>query len=425
MKRLATASRGFEPAPDLEPAGVGQVWGTGLMKALMRAIMSVPRALMLGVWIVMTAASPTTAHNLAYALVDIGFPTNGQVRIEIRTHVPALIMGAPPSVLGDTALPRFMALTDAEIGTRQEIAAANFLGELSLRADGRLIDAVAMAFPRPAELRADALAPRSNPRPSQPVILTAVLPPGTRQVDLALPTDLGPAVLVARYADGQVITEALSDGARSRAIRPAGPDSLSDAVSGFLAFAKNGFLHILPAGFDHVLFIVALAVAAPQLRALVKMATVFTLAHSITLVLGALRMVEVPPGVVEPAISLSIAAVAVLTLMSPQAALRRERLAVIFAFGLLHGLGFAGGLHESGLPRGLEAVALAGFNIGIELGQLVVIAVVLAGFGWWRDRPFYRSRIAVPISAVVALAGTIWTVQRIIVALEPARAGGF
>ena len=136
-------------------------------------------------------------------------------------------------------------------------------------------------------------------------------------------------------------------------------------------------------------------------------------------------MVEVPPGVVEPAISLSIAAVAVLTLMSPQAALRRERLAVIFAFGLLHGLGFAGGLHESGLPRGLEAVALAGFNIGIELGQLVVIAVVLAGFGWWRDRPFYRSRIAVPISAVVALAGTIWTVQRIIVALEPARAGGF
>ena len=111
--------------------------------------------------------------------------------------------------------------------------------------------------------------------------------------------------------------------------------------------------------------------------------------------------------------------------MSPQAALRRERLAVIFAFGLLHGLGFAGGLHESGLPRGLEAVALAGFNIGIELGQLVVIAVVLAGFGWWRDRPFYRSRIAVPISAVVALAGTIWTVQRIIVALEPARAGGF
>jgi len=164
MKRLATASRGFEPAPDLEPAGVGQVWGTGVMKALMRAIMSVPRALMLGVWIVMTAASPTTAHNLAYALVDIGFPTNGQVRIEIRTHVPALIMSAPPSVLGDTALPRFMALTDAEIGTRQEIAAANFLGELSLRADGRLIDAVAMAFPRPAELRADALAPRSSPR---------------------------------------------------------------------------------------------------------------------------------------------------------------------------------------------------------------------------------------------------------------------
>lgn len=395
------------------------------MKALARAALSLLNALALGAWMAAAATSPSVAHNLAYALVDVGFPAADQVRIEIRTHVPALIMGAPPTALGDAALPAFMALTDAQLRERENAAAANFLSETSLRADGRLIDAVTMRFPPPAELRADAMVSRSSPRPSQPVVLTAMLAKGTRQVDVALPTDLGPAVLVARYPDGQVVTEALSDGSRSRAIRPSGPDPVGDAVSAFAAFVMSGFRHILPAGYDHVLFIAALAVAAPRLGALVRLATAFTLAHSITLALGALRVVEVPSALVEPAISMSIAAVGVLTLMSPQSAMRRERLAVIFAFGLLHGLGFAGALRETGLPRGLEAVALGGFNIGIELGQLAVIAAVLAGVGWWRDRPFYRSRIALPVSAAVALVGMIWTVHRIFIALEPVRAGGF
>lgn len=365
------------------------------------------------------------SHDLTYALANVSFPTPQQVRIEIRAHIPALILGRVQGPLADTSLSTFMSLDDAALRRREAIATANFLSELSLRADGRLLDAIAVQYPDPASLRADAMAPKSTPRPSQPVILTATLPAGTRAIDLALPQDLGPAVLVASYDDGRTATEPLPDGERSRPIRLGGPSPLADGWRAFTDFVADGFRHILPGGYDHVLFIVALAVAAPRLGALVKLATVFTVAHSVTLALGVFRLVELPTTIVEPAIAVSIVAVAAFTLVSPQAAGRPERLAIIFAFGLLHGLGFAGALRETGLPRGLEAVALAGFNIGIELGQLLVIGVTLACIGWWRDRPVYRPRIAMPVSAAIALAGSIWTVQRIADALGVGRTAGF
>lgn len=374
---------------------------------------------------VLVMATSAAAHDLSYALTNVSFPSPTQVRIEIRAHIPALILGHPQGPLTDPSLLTFMALDDAALRRREAIATANFLSEFSLRADGRLIDAITVHYPDMASLRADAQAPKSTPRPSQPVILTAPLTPGTRAIDLALPQDLGPAVVVVSYGDGRTATEPLPDGERSRPIRLGGPSPLADGWRAFTDFVADGFRHILPGGYDHVLFIVALAIAAPRLGALVKLATVFTLAHSVTLALGVFRLVELQATIVEPAIALSIVAVGVFTLISPQAASRPERLAIIFAFGLLHGLGFAGALRETGLPRGLESVALAGFNIGIELGQLAVIAVTLACIGWWRDRPSYRSRIAMPVSAAIALAGSIWTVQRIADALGAGRTAGF
>ena len=394
------------------------------MRSGVRAV-SFARMILLLMGALLAAASPAVAHNLSYALATLSFPAPGQVRIEIRAHIPALIMGGPQGTLGDQTLLQFMALSDEALAAREQVATANFLSELSLRADGRLVDDIAVAYPEAVDLRADAMTPKSSPRASAPIVLTAALPSGARSVDLALPTELGPSVLVARYADSRTTTEALPDGQRTRPIRLSGPNALRDAAQAFAEFVASGFRHILPGGLDHILFIVALAVAAPRLGVLVRIATVFTLAHSLTLGLGALRIVEVPAGFVEPAISLSIAAVGVLTILNPQAAVRRERLAIIFGFGLLHGLGFAGALREAGLPRGLEAAALAGFNVGIEFGQLAVIAGALAAFGWWRDKPFYRPRIAIPLSALVVVAGSIWTIQRIVDAVEPGRLAGF
>ena len=90
---------------------------------------------------------------------------------------------------------------------------------------------------------------------------------------------------------------------------------------------------------------------------------------------------------------------------------------VVFGFGLLHGLGFASVLGEFGLPETAFLPALIGFNIGVELGQLTVIAVAFALVGYWfRDRPWYRARIAIPASVFIALIGAWWVVERTVLA---------
>jgi hypothetical protein len=360
------------------------------------------------------AAIPVRAHDLTYALVDVAISDDrSTVRIDIRCHVPALIMGAPQGHLAPGPLATFLALSDAQLSARQSAAADVFLAGLTLRADGKLIDEARVGFPDPGVLRADALVPATSPKPSAPLRLNASLPPDAGAIDLALPTALGPAVVVVRWPDGRVATLATRDGERTRTIRLAGPDPLADALDALVRFGVLGFHHILPLGLDHIAFIAALAVAAPRLGGLIRLATVFTLAHSLTLALAALRIVEAPSALVEPAIALSIVAMAGLTAIRGPAPAGPGTTAVVFGFGLLHGLGFAGALGQIGLPRGQEALALIGFNLGVEVGQIAVILIVLALVAAWRTKPFYAARIAQPASALIAVAGLIWTVQRI------------
>lgn len=354
------------------------------------------------------------AHNLAYALADVRLAADGAARIEIRAHIPALLMGQPQGHLADDVLPSFLALPDTELAARESQAAAALTANLSLRADGRLVDAIAVAFPAPAVLRTDAAVPRSSPRPSSPLVLTTRLPPGTRTVDLALPQEFGPAVVAVTWPDGRRVTQGVGPGERTGPIRLAGPSPWRDGAAAFARFVALGFSHILPLGLDHVLFIVALAIGAPRLGRLIRLATLFTLAHSVTLALAAFDIVRAPAAIVEPAIALSIAVVAVMNLIPRPEGPRREQAPLIVAFGLLHGLGFAGALRALGLPRGQETLALAGFNVGVELGQVAVILAVLAAVGWWRSRPFYATRIAAPVSLAVAAIGLFWTIQRIL-----------
>jgi hypothetical protein len=138
--------------------------------------------------------------------------------------------------------------------------------------------------------------------------------------------------------------------------------------------------------------------------------TAFTVAHSITLALSLLGFVELPSSVVEPLIAASIAFVAIENLITTR--LHAWRTAVVFLFGLVHGMGFAGVLRDLELPRGQLATALVGFNVGVELGQLCVIAGAVALVGWWSARTWYRARIVIPSSLAIAAAGLLWTVQR-------------
>ncbi len=120
----------------------------------------------------------------------------------------------------------------------------------------------------------------------------------------------------------------------------------------------------------------------------------------------------IPGSIVEPLIAASIVYVAVENILTD--GLSRWRPFVIFGFGLLHGLGFASVLGEYGLPSNQFFPALIGFNIGVELGQLTVIAIAFAAVGYWfRDKPWYRARIAIPASVLIALVGAYWFVERV------------
>jgi len=148
-------------------------------------------------------------------------------------------------------------------------------------------------------------------------------------------------------------------------------------------YALHGFDHIL-LGFDHLLFVLALILIVHVRRALIWTITAFTVAHSITLALATLRIIEVPSAPVEATIALSIVLLAYETFRirrGDESATARWPWVVAFSFGLLHGFGFAGALARLGLPQGEIPLALFAFNVGVELGQLAFIAAVLSVIG--------------------------------------------
>lgn len=172
-----------------------------------------------------------------------------------------------------------------------------------------------------------------------------------------------------------------------------------------------GYTHILPKGLDHILFVLGIFLLSPRLKTMLLQVTAFTVAHSITLGLSIYGWVSLPSGVVEPLIALSIAYVAIENLVTRE--LKPWRLALVFLFGLLHGLGFAGVLRELGLPRGEFLTGLLAFNLGVEGGQLTVIAAA-SSLAWpFVGRGWYRHRVVIPASLIIAAIGIYWTITRI------------
>jgi len=176
-------------------------------------------------------------------------------------------------------------------------------------------------------------------------------------------------------------------------------------------YLRLGFTHIVPGGLDHILFVLGLFLLSATWRPLLWQVSAFTLAHTISLGLAMNGLIAARPSIVEPLIAVSICYVAVENVMLGE--LKPWRIVLVFAFGLLHGLGFAGVLTELGLPRGEFATALVAFNLGVECGQLFVIGAAIVAVGWWRSASFYRHRIVIPASLAIAVVAMYWTVQRL------------
>jgi len=178
-----------------------------------------------------------------------------------------------------------------------------------------------------------------------------------------------------------------------------------------LIYLKLGFTHILPLGLDHILFVLSIFFLNTQLKTIIWQATAFTVAHSITLGLAMYGFISPPTHIVEPIIALSIMFIAIENIISEQ--LKPSRIIIVFVFGLIHGMGFANVLTELGLPHNQFLTSLLTFNLGVELGQIAVIILAWFLIGkWFNKKSWYRKRIVIPISAIIALIAIYWTIER-------------
>jgi len=212
--------------------------------------------------------------------------------------------------------------------------------------------------------------------------------------------------------------QTLLDASQTDVRLTAAPPALVDV---FEQYVKAGIEHIF-LGYDHVAFLIAIVLWARRFWPVIKIVTAFTVAHSITLSLAALQIVVIPSAIVEPAIAASIVYVAVENFFSRDV---DKRWHDTFAFGLIHGFGFASALQEFGLPRGAVVPALAAFNLGVELGQVAIVCLVipaLIALDWLiaasrRSRtPVRTTALVYALSTVIAILGCYWILERTILA---------
>ena len=210
------------------------------------------------------------------------------------------------------------------------------------------------------------------------------------------------------------VTQFLLSGEKSQGISAKTGKRL-DWIDIFLDYIPVGFAHILPKGLDHILFIFGLLFLTPKFYPLLIQVSIFTLAHTITLAISSLKIINISTAIFEPLIAASIIYVAIENFLN--SSLTKYRSIIIFFFGLLHGLGFASVLSSFGLPGTNFIWALVGFNIGVEIGQITIILAFYAIFIYWiKTKNYYRKYISIPGSLIIALFGTFWLFERTLLA---------
>ena len=369
-------------------------------------------------------AQQSAAHEVVPTIADMTLAQNGALVFDFRINIEAFLAGIDLDAVADTDedaaasdYDALRALPGAEIVARAQQIIDDWNALPFLIAE-EAVPLTLGAITTPQDIDFEL------PRISQ-MQVTAQLPPGTQTVRVSWPAGSGALVLRQQGVEAPY-TGYLDGGQTSAPIALAGGDAQTPSAA-FMAYIPVGFDHILPKGLDHILFVLGLFFLSTRWGPLLWQVSAFTLAHTVTLALGALGWVNVPGSIVEPLIAASIVYVAVENLF--QRGLTKWRPFIIFGFGLLHGLGFASVLGEFGLPESQFIPALIGFNVGVELGQLTVIALAaLILFGCTRlarrsdlsemEQPvgtyavMFRA-VSIPGSLIIAVIGAYWCVERV------------
>lgn len=317
-----------------------------------------------------------SAHEVLPSITDMT-EVDGRLVFEMQANLESFVAGIDLTATADTndapeaaSYDELRALEPAALEEQFRAFWPQMADAMTLTADG-----IALV----PELDSVTVGPIGNEelvRPSD-IVFSAALPDGAEKVQVGWASEFGTLVLrqqgVPAPYDGYLEAGALTD-----PITLAGGDQATGWET-FVDYIPVGFDHIVPKGLDHILFVLGLFFLAAQMRPLILQISLFTLAHTITLALAALGYVNVPGSVVEPLIAASIVFIAIENIWAK--GISPWRPFVIFGFGLLHGLGFASVLGEFGLPEGTFIAALIGFNVGVEVGQLAVVAVMFL-FVW-------------------------------------------
>ncbi len=345
-------------------------------------------------------AIPLVAHELGAVQADITFKKNGTFVADVQVDPEHLPLSLNPF----TGLPSVV--SETELQRRREAFQKDFLEKLDLSFDGVR-----------STLGMEALAPPPSQDPAAAwrfgFRLNGVIPAGARAFTWGHPYKMGQYLLRLRNEGDAEARTAWVEGGKASLPFDLGSSPIPQTKLGKIGlYLKLGFTHILPEGTDHILFVLGLFFLSLRIKPLLLQVTSFTLAHSLTLGLSLFGVLSLSPRIVEPLIAVSIVYVAVENILTDE--FKPWRLAVVFSFGLLHGLGFAGALRDLHIPKSDFLGALISFNVGVELGQLSVLllAFITVGLAFGK-KPWYRQRISIPASVLIGLTGLFWTVQRV------------
>lgn len=358
-----------------------------------------------------TFTTDAVAHKMRPAVALVMMHLDGTFSLEMRTNAEAILAGIDPGDKDTTDSPKaevynkLRALPPKELEDRILAFAPTLIKGFKLNFDRQLVE------PTLISVRVPIVKDPGRARIST-MKFEGIIPVGARIFRWSFAAEFGDSILVVKHAgEHKGLSNWLKEGKESNPFPISEkfiPKSTMEVVA---EYVELGFSHIVPKGLDHVLFVLGIYLLSSRLKSIVWLVTAFTIAHTITLGLTIYGLISLPTSIVEPLIAASIVYVAVENILTSE--IKPWRIALVFGFGLLHGMGFAGVLSDIGLPRSEFLTALVTFNIGVELGQLSVIAAAFAATGlWFRHKAWYRKVIVIPSSVMIALVGAYWTVER-------------
>lgn len=351
------------------------------------------------------------------ALVEINVDTDRSLNIEVRASIEALLTGINAQYKNTQDAPKaveydeFRKMPAAELRQVFTKFSLQFLQSIEVTAEGEAVglDVASVDIPPAGYTKV--------PRIST-ITITGRLPQSADSIQWYYPAKFGDNAVRVRQVDAENEQWHWSQWQWLRDDKASEQFSLTEivarqsAIEVIASYIEIGFAHIVPKGLDHILFILGLFLLSTHWRPLLLQVTMFTVAHTITLGLAMNNIVELPANVVEPLIALSIAYVGVENIVAKE--LHKSRLLLVFLFGLLHGLGFASVLTDFGMPKNDFVTALISFNVGVELGQIAVIAIAFILLGlWFKNKDKYRKFIVVPGSTFISIIGIYWFLERL------------